>query len=199
MINVEENNMKDVEKRLKRKNKILFTRESVCLQDLLRSIEKQNHRTLVLWAFTCTKKPLTILKENYPQELQFQTTYDLCVAWSQGKIKMAKAKRSILDVHALAKTMKNPVDIALCHALGQGLATIHVETHAIGLALYELSAIVLANKDYELLVNERIEEYKLCLLNCAKQEKQNEYTWAPFLLEDRVNKEWLLHQKQIGK
>lgn len=39
---------KDVEVKLKKKNKILFTRESACLQELLKEIRLQKHRTLVL-------------------------------------------------------------------------------------------------------------------------------------------------------
>ena len=38
----------DVEQKLKKKNKILFSRDSVCLQELKMLIEQQKHRTLIM-------------------------------------------------------------------------------------------------------------------------------------------------------
>ncbi|HHX12103.1 MAG TPA: hypothetical protein GX731_04720 [Clostridiales bacterium] len=48
----------DVDQKLKRKNQILFSRESQCLQELKSLIEEQKHRTLVLWALDCAIKLL---------------------------------------------------------------------------------------------------------------------------------------------
>lgn len=58
----------DVEIKLKKKNKILFSRESKCLQDLIKLIQLQNHRTLVMWALDCAKIPLKQCEEKYPDE-----------------------------------------------------------------------------------------------------------------------------------
>ena len=40
----------DVEIKLKKRNKLLFSRESQCLQELIKLIQLQNHRTVVMWA-----------------------------------------------------------------------------------------------------------------------------------------------------
>ena len=40
----------DVEIKLKKRNKMLFSRDSQCLQELIKLIQIQNHRTLVMWA-----------------------------------------------------------------------------------------------------------------------------------------------------
>lgn len=53
---------RDVEAKLKRKNEILFSRKSECLQELLALIREQKHRTLGLWAFACVEVPLQRLK-----------------------------------------------------------------------------------------------------------------------------------------
>ena len=45
----------DVREKYRRKNQLLFSRESACLQDLIRLICLQKHRTIVLWAFTCAE------------------------------------------------------------------------------------------------------------------------------------------------
>ncbi|MHB8076331.1 putative immunity protein [Desulfosporosinus fructosivorans] len=51
------------------------------------------------------------------------------------------AKRAILDSHAVAKKIDDSEYGALCHAIGHAGATVHVETHALGLPFYELTAI----------------------------------------------------------
>ena len=48
----------DVEIKLKKKNKILFSRDSQSLQELIKLIEEQKHRTLVMWALDCAKVTL---------------------------------------------------------------------------------------------------------------------------------------------
>lgn len=40
----------DIEQKIKRKNKILLTKESECLQPLLALMNQQTHRTMILWA-----------------------------------------------------------------------------------------------------------------------------------------------------
>lgn len=93
----------DVEQKLKKKNKILFSRDSECLHELKMLIEQQKHRTLVMWALDCAKVPLAQFEKKYPYELRPRKALDLCEDWSRGKIKMPAAKRAILDAHAVAK------------------------------------------------------------------------------------------------
>ena len=65
---MEEIALADAAKRLKRGNKLLFTRDSACLQELRGTICQQKHRTLVLWAFDCVSVPLQWLAQTYPNE-----------------------------------------------------------------------------------------------------------------------------------
>lgn len=80
---------------------------------------------------------------KYPDERRPRTCLELCEAWARGKIKMPTAKQGILDSHAVAKEIDDSEYAALCHAIGHAGATVHVETHALGLPIYELTAIVL--------------------------------------------------------
>ena len=130
--------MDDIQRRLSRHNQILFTRESPCLQELLAQIRRQKHRTLVLWAFRCVERPLAILRAHHPEEERPQQAVALCRLWAAGEVKMPVAKRALLQAHQVAKELSSPEDTALCHAVGQACATVHVETHAVGLPVYEL-------------------------------------------------------------
>ena len=188
----------DIKEKLKKSNKILFTRDSSCLQKLIRLIELQKHRTLVMWAFECANIPLGLFEEKYPKEHRPRVALEMCKAWAKGEVKMAVAKKSILDTHAVAKEIEDDVYIALCHAIGHAGATVHVETHALGLVLYELTAIVFVNSkdDFDLVVNEKIDYYFYRLLYWQSNIDTLDISWAKFLLEDtRPNKEKLLNEK----
>ena len=72
---------------------------------------------------------------------------------------LPEAKRAILDCHAVCKEIDDEYYIALCHSIGQGISTVHVETHALGLPFYETAENVL----FEALEKPNISGiYKLC-------------------------------------
>lgn len=179
---------RDVEAKLKRKNEILFSRKSECLQELLAQIREQKHRTLVLWAFACVEVPLQRLKERCPNEERPARSVRLCRQWAAGEVKMPTAKRALLEAHAAAKEVEGAENAALCHAVGQACAVVHVETHAIGLPFYELTAIVrnVEAKTIARAVEKRIEEYIECLKDCAARIESVGFSWAEFLLDDAV-------------
>ncbi|WP_243454370.1 putative immunity protein [Desulfosporosinus fructosivorans] len=189
----------DVDIKLKKRNKILFSRDSQCLQDLIKLIQLQNHRTLVMWALDCAKLPLEQFEAKYPDELCPRTCLELCEAWARGKIKMPMAKRAILDSHAVAKRIDDSEYGAFCHAIGHAEATVHVETHALGLPFYELTAIVLkyGKEKFSKPVSEKINYYYNRLLYWQENTDKLGLVWADFLLNDATpNKERLLSEKR---
>lgn len=192
----------DVEMKLKKRNKILFSRDSQCLQELIQLIQLQNHRTLVMWALDCAAVTLEEFEARYPDERRPRTCLERCAAWARGEIRMPMAKRAILDSHAVAKEIADPEYGALCHAIGHAGATVHVETHALGLPFYELTAVVLRHgKDsYREHVREKIRFYHRRLLYWQEHTDNLEIAWADFLRDDtRPNKEKLLSEKRKPK
>ena len=189
----------DVEVKLKKRNKILFSRDSQCLQELMELIQLQNHRTLVMWALDCAKLPLVQFETKYPDEHRLRICLELCEDWAKGKIKMPKAKRAILDSHAVAKEINDAEYIALCHAIGHAGATVHVETHALGLPIYELTALVLkyGKDNFSKPVSEKIAYYNARLLYWQENIDKFRLDWADFLLDDtRPNKERLFRERR---
>ncbi len=189
----------DVEQKLKKKNTLLFSRDSECLQELKLLIEQQKHRTLVMWALDCAKVPLSQFEEKYPYEKRPRVALELCQAWARGKIKMPAAKRAILDAHAVAKEIDDRVYGALCHAIGHAGATVHVETHALGLPFYELTSLVykLGADEYQDTVCNKIDYYCQRLDYWQENIDKLNLEWANFLLDDsRPNQEKLLNQKE---
>lgn len=189
----------DVEIKLKKRNKILFSRDSQCLQELIKLIQEQNHRALVMWAFDCSKTSLEQFEAKYPHERRPRICLELCEEWARGKIKMPAAKRAILDSHAVAKEINDEEYVALCHAIGHAGATVHVETHAIGLPMYELTSIVLkyGKENYSKPISDKINFYYDHLLYWQEKTDKLKLEWASFLLDDsRPNKEKLLREKR---
>ncbi|MGI1658406.1 MAG: putative immunity protein [Desulfitobacterium sp.] len=162
----------------------------------------QNHRTLVVWALDCAKLTLEQFETKYANERRPRTCLELCEDWARGKIKMPIAKRAILDAHAVAKEINDDEYGALAHAIGHAGATVHVETHALGLVIYELTAIVLKcdKKEYQKPVSEKIDYYYQRLLYWQNNTDKLGSEWADFLADDtRPNKERLLSEKRSLK
>ena len=179
----------DVEIKIKKRNKILFSRDSRCLQELIKLIQLQNHRTMVMWALDCAKLPLEQFEAKYPDERRPRICLELCEAWARGKIKMPAAKKAILNSHAVAKEINDSEYGALCHAIGHAGATVHVGTHALGLPMYELTSIVLRyGKDNFLIpVSEKINYYYKRLLYWQENTDKLKLDWADFLLRSDFN------------
>lgn len=189
----------DVYNKWNKKNKLLFSRDSSCLQELIKLIQLQNHRTLVMWALDCAVSPLEKFEEKYPEEQRPRTCIELCEDWSRGKIKMPLAKRAILDSHAVAKEIDDKEYGLLCQAIGHAGATVHVETHAIGLPIYELTSIVnkYGKDDFQVPVSEKIDYYYTRLLYWQENIDNLGLKWADFLMDDtKPNKERLLSEKR---
>ena len=189
----------DVEIKLKKRNKILFSRDSLCLQELIKLIQLQNHRVLIMWALNCAKIPLKQFEAKYQHERRPRICLELSEKWARGKIKMPEAKRAILDAHAVAKEIDDEIYGALCHSIGHAGATVHTETHALGLPIYELTSLVLkyGRENYSEPVRAKIKYYCDRLLYWQENTDKLNLEWANFLLDDtRPNKEKLLSEKR---
>ena len=120
----------EVRTKLKRKDQVLFAKDSEFLQDLAMLFREQDHRVMVLWALELAAESVAELEEKYPDETRPREALEAARAWAEGKIKMRLAQRKILICHAFTKELDSKVDIALCHAVGQACAVVHTAGHA---------------------------------------------------------------------
>lgn len=133
----------EVKAKAKRKNQILFSKDSLLLTDLCQLIAQANRRALLLWALELAEKTAQELAERYPEDHRPREAIAASRAWTAGEIKMPIAKRAILNCHAMAKELTDLADIARCHAVGQACSVVHTAGHALGYPMYEMTAIVL--------------------------------------------------------
>ena len=175
----------EVRIRLKKRNQVLFVKDTEFLQDLTMLFRDQNHRTMVLWALDLAAESVARLEEKYPDETRPREAMEAARAWAAGKIRMRLAQRKILDCHALAKEIDSKEDIALCHAVGQACAVVHTAGHAIGYPMYDLSAIVyrLGSESCAEAVEQRRREYISKLFYWNEHIDDYEGEWADFMLK----------------
>ena len=183
--------------------KILFSRDSACIQPIRELIESQKHRTLVLWAVDCAMPVLDFFQSRVPMEKRPYEAIEAAKAWMRGDIKMPVAKKAIHAAHhAAAEALGDPAACAAARAIGHAAATVHVETHALGLVFYGLTAYVYgaAPEDADQIVAEECKRYYERLLYWQTHVDDTERKWAPFLMrEDVPNKERLLREKMEQK
>ena len=172
----------DALRRRSRGNSILFRRDSPCLAGLSDLLSRTDRLSVAIWGLGQSSRVSDALSERIPNDPRPRACVDLCTRWAHEEIRMPVAKRAILDVHAMAKEMDDPVDAALCHAVGQGCSCVHTPGHGLGLPIYELTAIVLEHGDgCSDLVGERIASY-IVDLERIMEEDRSEEGWAGFLV-----------------
>ena len=173
----------EVKANAKRKNQILFSKDSLLLTDLCQLIAQANRRALILWALELAEETARELAEKYPEDPRPREAIAASRAWASGEIKMPIAKQAILNCHSMAKELENPADIARCHAVGQACSVVHTAGHALGYPMYELTAIVLGHglDDCRDAVEHRVRYYEQRLHCWAEHEKSCRLDWASFL------------------
>ena len=173
----------EIKAKARRKNQILFSRDSLLLDNLRHLIGQANRRALILWVLELAEETTRELAGKYPEDPRPREAMAASRAWASGEIKMPISKQAILNCHAMAKELADPADIARCHAVGQACSVVHTAGHALGYPMYELTAIVLALglDDCRDAVEHRVRYYEQRLHYWAEHEKSCSQNWASFL------------------
>lgn len=176
----------EIKVKMNKKNQILFSQESPILHELSMLLEEQNRRIVVLWALDLSGDCVRELLEKYPMDDRPIKALEEAKRWAAGKIKMPVAKKAILNCHSMAKDVNSPEDKAMCHAIGQACSTVHTKRHAMGLPIYELTAIV---KKYGIEncrepIERRCTQYMDRLIYWHDNLSEYKGTWAAFMMKD---------------
>ena len=173
----------EVKAKAKRKNQLLFSKDSLLLTDLCQLIAQANRRALILWALELAEETAWELAEKYPENHRPREAIAASRAWAAGEIKIPIAKQAILNCHAMAKELNNPADLARCHAVGQACSVVHTAGHALGYPMYALTAMVLEHglDDCRDFIEQRVMYYTQRLCYWMEYEKSCQQKWAGFL------------------
>lgn len=173
----------EVQIKIKRKNQILFSKDSTFLADLEKLLKYQNHRTLVLWSLELAEQSSHILKKRYPNENRLEYAVQMSKDWASGNGNITMAKQAILHAHAVAKEIHSLEDIAICHAIGQACSVVHTSKHALGFPIYELTSIVrhFGLSECKKILEDRKQYYVERINYWSNHYNDEHYTWAEFL------------------
>lgn len=110
-------------------------------------LSKEQHRALMVWACACVDHVAYLIGADAEKRLSAA----LCVgrAWVVGQATVGDARKSAVDLLALARELTDPVQIALVRAAGHAVATAHMADHSLGGALYAVKAVHCAGKSME--------------------------------------------------
>ncbi|MFH1181916.1 MAG: hypothetical protein V1702_03075 [Candidatus Woesearchaeota archaeon] len=139
----------------------------------MKRFNKQDQRSLAIWAADCAERVLPFFEKAYPKDDRARKAIEACRTWVRtGVFKMADIRKASLEAHAAAREAKeNNAACFAARAAGQAVATAHVPEHAFGPAYYALkiAAINPAN---------------------AKVKIAKELSWQTQHLPKKLRKEW---------
>src|SRR5260370_4007061 len=99
-------------------------------------LDKQDHKSLVLWATDCAEHVLPYFEEQYPNDPRPRKAVEAGRAWVRDEIAMSEARTAAFAAHAAARD----ADHAAARAAGHAAATAHVADHAVHAAAYALTS-----------------------------------------------------------
>lgn len=133
--------LSEVNKRYRRNNQILFSKESEYLQDLRMLFEEQDHKTMVLWAMDFAAESVAVLETRYHWRNDPERPLKRPGNGHLGRLRaICTAKDTGLSRICEGGGLQE--DVALCHAVGQACSVVHTAGHAIGYPAYDLTAII---------------------------------------------------------
>ena len=103
--------MDQVLEKAKRKNQILFPKDSPLLHGLAQLLPRQDRRVLILWALDLAEETVQALENRHPDEPRPRNALTAARLWAAGDVKMPSARREILRCHALAKELPDPAEL----------------------------------------------------------------------------------------
>lgn len=107
-------------------------------------LSREQHQELMVWACNCVEHVGYLI--GPVAEKPIMDALAVGRAWVNGRTSVGDARKSAVDLLALAREMTDPVQIALVRAAGHAVATAHMADHSMGGALYALKAVNCARK-----------------------------------------------------
>ncbi len=108
------------------------------------SLDKQDHRSLALWAADCAEHVLPFFEENYPADDRPRKAIEAARAWVRGEIRCGKARAAAVAAHVAARAADEGAARAAARAAGHAAGTAHMAGHARHAAAYAVKAVTAA-------------------------------------------------------
>ena len=114
-----------------------FDPETQAILDELLTWDKKE---ALVWALDTAEHVLYKFTDCCPNDPRPFNCITIGREWLNGTVPFKTVRATALAAHAAARSVSDPSAIAAARACGHAIATIHVQTHCIGAALYGLKA-----------------------------------------------------------
>jgi hypothetical protein len=114
-----------------------FDAQTQSMLDELLALDKKD---ALRWALDVAERALDRFESIAPEDPRPKTCITLGRQWIKEGAPFKLIRASALSAHAAARSVSDPYAIAAARACGHAIATIHVQTHSIGAAIYGLKA-----------------------------------------------------------
>ncbi|KAF0226266.1 MAG: hypothetical protein FD179_916 [Erysipelotrichaceae bacterium] len=122
------------------KDKVKNPRFDAQTQSMLDELLTLDKRDALKWALDVAERTLDRFEIIAPEDPRPRTCITLGRQWLTEVVPFKLIRTSALAAHAAARSVEDPYAIAAARACGHAIATIHVQTHCIGAAIYGLKA-----------------------------------------------------------
>ena len=107
-------------------------------------LDKQDQRSLALWAADCAEHVLPFFEEKHPQDDRPRKAIEATRAWVRGEIACGAARAAAFAAHAAARDADEGAARAAARATGHAAGTAHMAGHARHAAAYAVKAVTYA-------------------------------------------------------
>lgn len=111
------------------------------------TVEKLDHRSLMLWAADCAERVLPNFEEECPNDDRPRRAIEAGRAWVRGEMTLSEVRTAAFAAHAAARAATDPAARAAARAAAHAAATAHVPGHAAHAATYAAAATAGAADD----------------------------------------------------
>lgn len=114
-----------------------------------KNLDKQEQRSLALWAADCAEHVLPFFEKRYPADDRPRKAIEAARAWARGEITCGAARAAAVAAHAAARAADEGAARAASRATGHAAATAHMAGHARHAAAYAVDAVAEAGTAIE--------------------------------------------------
>lgn len=111
-------------------------------------LTKEQHYLLMNLACSYAEHLFPLFRN--PIEVCLLEAIAIAKLWTQGAATVGDARKASVAAHAYARSLSNPVEIAVARAVAHAIATAHMADHSLGPAYYALKAVKSAGLSVEL-------------------------------------------------
>ncbi|WP_400260443.1 putative immunity protein [Candidatus Methanomassiliicoccus intestinalis] len=118
--------------------------EADIFSSLTELVDKQDQKTLAVWAADCAEHVLLNFTKNCPDDERPKLAIEAARQWVKCELSMSDARSAAFNAHAAARKLEAETAAFAARAAGHAAATAHVAEHALHASTYAVKSVFYA-------------------------------------------------------